>query len=93
MAPVINCWDFLKCGREPGGLNVEELGVCPAATSTEHDGINRGVAAGRFCWIVEGTLCSGKVVNKFVKCTACNFYKLVKEEEGVNFQLTPQFFR
>lgn len=27
-----NCWEYFKCGREPGGSKVDELGVCPAAT-------------------------------------------------------------
>jgi len=25
-----NCWEYKKCGREPGGIKVHELGVCPA---------------------------------------------------------------
>jgi len=29
-----NCWEFMKCGREPGGVNAIELGVCRAATET-----------------------------------------------------------
>jgi len=24
-----NCWEVLKCGREPGGYRVSEAGVCP----------------------------------------------------------------
>jgi len=26
----LNCWEFKKCGRQPGGPKVAELGVCPA---------------------------------------------------------------
>ncbi|MGD0283853.1 MAG: two-CW domain-containing protein, partial [Dissulfurispiraceae bacterium] len=26
----MNCWEFKKCGREMGGVNIEQLGVCPA---------------------------------------------------------------
>jgi len=24
----LNCWEFMKCGREVGGKNVKELGIC-----------------------------------------------------------------
>ncbi len=37
-----NCWEVKKCGRQPGGEKVEELGVCPAAELSEYDGINQG---------------------------------------------------
>ncbi|MFC2027325.1 hypothetical protein ACFLU3_01425 [Chloroflexota bacterium] len=37
-----------------------------------------------------GTLCGGKVqgsfVSKVTNCTQCEFYKLVAEEEGDNYQ-------
>jgi hypothetical protein len=33
----------MKCGREPGGPNASESGVCPAATQTHLDGINGGI--------------------------------------------------
>ncbi|MBW1827057.1 MAG: hypothetical protein JRI78_08720 [Deltaproteobacteria bacterium] len=26
--PKVNCWEFMECGREPGGEFVDELGVC-----------------------------------------------------------------
>jgi hypothetical protein len=26
-----NCWEYMKCGREPGGEKVAELGICRAA--------------------------------------------------------------
>jgi len=35
----MNCWEFNKCGREPGGDNVSEYGICPAARDTSLDGI------------------------------------------------------
>jgi len=25
-----NCWEFKKCGREPGGEKADRLGICPA---------------------------------------------------------------
>ena len=35
-----NCWEHKKCGRQPGGKNTDDLGVCPAATDTSFDHIN-----------------------------------------------------
>ena len=32
---LINCWEVKKCGREPGGAKVAELGVCPASTGNK----------------------------------------------------------
>ena len=87
-----NCWEFKKCGREPGGEKVRELGVCPAATEQRMDGVHGGKNAGRCCWVVAGTLCGGQVqgtfAKKFQNCQECEFYKLVKEEEGARFVLT-----
>jgi len=58
-----NCWDRSRCGRERGGRNEKELGVCPAAAeerlNSVHDGINRGEPAGqllRYSAIVLGTI-------------------------------------
>ncbi len=45
-----NCWEVKKCGRQPGGEKVDELGVCPAAVPNEYDGTNKGNHGGRFCW-------------------------------------------
>ncbi len=36
----LNCWEFRKCGREPGGIKVHESGVCPAPLEIEVDGIH-----------------------------------------------------
>ena len=38
----LNCWEHKKCGRQPGGHRVQELGVCPAATNTELHGAHGG---------------------------------------------------
>ncbi len=81
-----NCWEYFKCGREKGGVNAAELGVCPAAADTSFTGINSGKRGGRFCWGVAGTLCKGKIQGTFaekrVSCMGCPFYKLVQLEEG-----------
>ena len=88
-----NCWEYKKCGREPGGKKVQELGVCPATTETRLDGANCGHKAGRACWVVSGTYCKGQVqgtfAGKYKDCYECDFYKAVKEEEYPKFKLTP----
>jgi len=82
----INCWEFKKCGRELGGSKSDDLGVCPAATDTNVNGINTGKNGGRCCWVVAGTLCGGAVqgvfAEKLANCVTCEFYKKVLNEES-----------
>lgn len=84
-----NCWEVNLCGREPGGDNARELGVCPAATERSLDGVHGGRNAGRACWAVAGTFCGEEVRGTFAKhfhsCRDCNFHRLVREEEGGAF--------
>lgn len=81
----LNCWEFKKCGREPGGENIETYGVCPAATATSFDGFHGGVCAGRACWAVAGTFCGGQPQGTFARkiknCAKCDFHQLVITEE------------
>jgi hypothetical protein len=83
-----NCWEFKKCGREPGGAKSVELGVCPAATDARLDGTNSGRNGGRACWVISGTLCGGQLQGTFAakvgNCLKCEFYQLVGQEEGPN---------
>jgi hypothetical protein len=96
----LNCWEYMKCGREEGGSNAPELGVCPASIAShetgELQGIHDGKNGGRCCWIITGTMCKGKIEGTFAKkydsCTQCNFYKLVKQEEGKWFMLSSVLF-
>ncbi|MHC4140077.1 MAG: two-CW domain-containing protein [Planctomycetota bacterium] len=85
----LNCWDFNKCGREPGGTKSDELGICPAPTSTKLDGVHAGKNAGRACWVIAGTLCEGKEQGTFAlkeaNCIKCDFYKSVSQEEFTTF--------
>jgi hypothetical protein len=85
MAGRLNCWELKKCGREPGGAKVEELGVCPATTETSANGINGGKNGGRICWAIAGTFCEekiqGTIAKKKFSCMNCDFFKLVAEEE------------
>lgn len=87
-----NCWEFKKCGREMGGRNVKELGVCPAATSAQLHGSHGGKLGGRACWIIDGTMCNGQVqgafAQKFKSCAVCDFYQAVKAEEKNAFKLS-----
>lgn len=81
----LNCWEYMKCERAPGGKMVKEKGVCPAATDSSYEGINCGQNAGRICWAVAGTCCGGEIQGTFAEkresCTSCDFYNLVQDEE------------
>lgn len=92
MIKKLNCWEFKKCGREFGGVKAGELGICVATTETKTNGINSGENAGRACWAVAGTLCSGIVQGTFAmklgNCLKCDFYKAVIVEESSNYQST-----
>ncbi len=85
-----NCWEFKSCGRQPGGKNAGELGICPASVEKSLDGIHGGSNAGRACWVVAGTLCSGAVQgtfgSKYRSCEQCDFYVHTRNEERTNFQ-------
>jgi hypothetical protein len=80
-----NCWEHKKCGREPHGSKVNELGICPAATCKTTDKLKNGKNGGRCCWAVVGTLCGGKVQGSFAEkmtnCMNCDFFKIVWKEE------------
>jgi len=86
----LNCWEYNNCGREPGGVNSHEFGICPAAKETRLDGVHGGKNAGRACWVVGMTLCNGELQGSFAKkydnCMECDFCKKVKEEERSNCQ-------
>ncbi|KKQ93865.1 MAG: hypothetical protein UT66_C0033G0010 [candidate division CPR2 bacterium GW2011_GWC1_39_9] len=85
-----NCWEIKKCGREPGGKNVEGLGVCPASSDRRLSGFNKGVNGGRACWAIAGTMCNGEVQGTFASkiedCENCEVYLKIKEEEGDDFK-------
>ena len=88
----LNCWEFMKCGREPGGTRVADLGICPVADlNLKANGVNSGKEGGRICWAICGTLCNGKLQGRFayrhLTCTTCKFFKLAESEEGESFSL------
>jgi methyl-accepting chemotaxis protein len=88
----LNCWEFKKCGREPGGPKSDELGVCPASTFKDADGFLGGVNAGRGCVYVTGTFCGGNIQgtyqDKLKNCGKCNFYAQLKNESGAELSVT-----
>ncbi|MBU1023967.1 hypothetical protein KKB99_06760 [bacterium] len=83
-----NCWEFKNCGRQLGGQNVGLLGVCPASIDKTNHGKNSGINGGRYCWQIAGTFCGEKVQGEYAKkistCMVCDFFKLVREEEGIH---------
>jgi hypothetical protein len=91
-----NCWQIRRCGCEPGGVNVDRYGVCPAAISGRWDGLNRGQMRGRCCWAVIGSSpqCQQAELygDKLINCIQCQFLKQVHEEEGRDFVLIPPDF-
>lgn len=84
-----NCWEYKRCGREPGGAGVATSGPCAAATESRLDGENGGVNGGRACWVIPGTLCDGTVCGsfdeKYLHCRKCDFFELVQEQEGAAY--------
>ena len=80
-----NCWEFMKCGLEPGGRRAERFGICPAPIADRYDGENSGMNGGRVCWKVGGTMCNGKVqgsyAEKILDCVKCPFLYEVESEE------------
>jgi hypothetical protein len=89
-----NCWEAMNCGRHPDGAKAAESGVCPAALPNDRwEGIHGGKHSGRFCWVVAGTFCGGRVQGTYAKklanCLTCRFLKQVNEDEGRQFILTP----
>jgi hypothetical protein len=97
MPKKLNCWEFEKCGREPGGAREHELGVCVAATEIKANKLNNGKNAGRACWPVAGTLCGGIVQGTFAmklgSCLKCDFYQLVIKEEGSAHQMAREILK
>jgi hypothetical protein len=85
MSVKLNCWEFKKCGREPGGAQADKLGVCLTSTYAEYDGLNEGKNGGRVCWAISGPSCNSNVRGSFAEkqsyCMACGFYRMVIEEE------------
>lgn len=69
----------MKCGREPGGEKVAELGICRTAAGEFFNGMNGGKNGGRICFSVAGTFSNDVVqctcLEKLASCKDCNFFK------------------
>ena len=93
----INCWEFIRCGREPNGKKDREFGPCPAATEALAHGINNGINAGRSCWVVSGSLCGGKIQGSYAEklggCLKCDFFSHVRQEEGPGFRSSKEIMK
>lgn len=81
-----NCWDHLHCNYGP-----ESAHPCPALLDETSNGVNGGKNAGRICWTVPDTYCIDEAMGQFAEkrdiCFSCDFYQLVKREEGEAFLL------
>jgi len=93
----MNCWEFMKCGREQGGVNAAELGVCPASIEEALAGVHGGEHCGRACWVMEGTLCAasvqGSFLEKFKRCLTCDFFHAVEAQEGKGLKNAKELLR
>jgi hypothetical protein len=85
----LNCWEYMSCGREPGGSRAVQFGVCSAATDERLDLVHGGINGGRTCWAIAGSSGRKKAGGLFAKgcrdCKECDFYLLVKSEEDRYF--------
>jgi hypothetical protein len=81
-----NCWEYKKCGREPGGPKADTLGICPSSTNILANGLNEGKNGGRICWAIAGTFSQSEKKCTFARtiafCTVCDFYITVQKEEN-----------
>ena len=69
----LNCWEFMKCGREEGGIGVDHLGVCPAYPD---DGHRCATVVGTFCDLVQAMY-----AKKHTGCENCLFYNSAHFDE------------
>jgi hypothetical protein len=71
----------MKCGREPEGEKVAELGICRAAADEFFNGINGGKNGGRICFAVAGTFSNDVVqcsrMEKLASCKDCSFFNIL----------------
>jgi hypothetical protein len=76
-----NCWEYMNCGREPGGDKTAEFGICRVASAKHLNETNSGLNGGRVCFAIVGSFCEGEIqgtfAKKFSSCRDCEFYKLI----------------
>jgi len=87
----LNCWEVIKCGRQPGGNRASDAGICPVSIHNEYDGVHGGDKAGRACWSVEGRRTNRDTRQSFSQtfsdCKTCAFFQQVKQEEESSLPL------
>ncbi len=87
----MNCWEFKRCGREPGGAMATKHGVCPAAEFEDAHGYLGGTNGGCACAFITGTFCEeivqGTYRDKSKDCWDCEFYRRLREEHGGAFSM------
>ena len=78
----MNCWEFMKCGRDKGALALESYDMRSCHVYPFY---------GKKCATVAGTLCGGKVQGsyamKIFDCAKCDFYNS-KYYQHNNLQFT-----
>lgn len=87
----MNCWEFMNCGREPGGSLAEKDGICPAAIYEPADGFLDGTNGGCACAFVTGTFCEevlqGTYRDKSKECWDCEFFRMLRRKHGAAFSM------
>ncbi len=84
MCDKLNCWEYMNCGMEPGGIFSKLYGPCPIPLKMRFDGINGGRGAGRICWeIMPGESRHANILcrNRRQSCQNCKFFLRVHSEE------------
>lgn len=83
----LNCWEFMKCGKEIGTDKNGKQDVCPIASEKSADGLNGGVNGGRICWVIADLCCEKSIQCSDKKrkdpCFSCEFRFKVMMEEGM----------
>ena len=74
MYKKMNCWEFMKCGREADGRHVDQLGVCPAYPD---DGQRCANVVGTFCDLVQALHAA-----KHSSCLECPFYNSIHFDQN-----------
>lgn len=89
MGGKLNCWEFRRCGKNPGPGASAGAEACRAATRKAADGLHGGSNGGRVCWVIAGTLREGRVQGTFAAkiptCFHCEFFHMVVREELDNY--------
>ncbi len=79
----------MGCRKNVSGFTSDEFGVCPAVTCKALNGVHGGINGGRACWMVTGTMCGDKIQGSYQykaeNCSQCEFFLLVKMQEGNKF--------